>query len=115
MKTIPLEHVTSATVDFHGEEPVDTESLTAGGVSAFVGLLSIVSATLVSEQALQLLAIAAGVIFVLVGGYYILKAYNTDSAFVQLHLALTDGTTRNVSFSKSGVGFVESVAETAGG
>ncbi len=115
MKSIPLEQVTSATVDFHGEEPVDTESLIAGGASAFMGLLSIVSAALLGEQVLQLLAILAGLIFVLVGGYYILKAYNTDSAFVQLHLALTDGTTRNVSFSKSGVGFVESVAETAGG
>ncbi|WP_435362776.1 hypothetical protein [Haloarchaeobius sp. DYHT-AS-18] len=112
--TTQLGHVASASVDFHGEEPVDTESLIAGGISAFLGLLGVVSASLLSEQTLQLLAIVLGVVFVLVGGYYILKAYDTDSAFVQLHMTLADGTKKSVSFSERGSGFVESVTEQFG-
>jgi hypothetical protein len=114
VETYPLDQVTSTTVDFHGEEPVDQEALIAGGGSALIGLLSIVSAAIVSEQGLQLLALLAGVVFVLIGGYYIIQAYDTDSAFVQLRLDLVDGSTEHVSLPESGKRFVGAVTSVVG-
>jgi hypothetical protein len=114
VETYPLDQITSTTVDFHGEEPVDQEALIAGGGSALVSLLAIVSTAIVTEQVLQLLALLAGVVFVLVGGYYILQAYDTDSAFVQLRLDLVDDSSTRVSLPESGTQFVGAVTSVVG-
>jgi len=114
VETIPLDHVTSTTVDFHGEEPVDKEARAAGGVAAGVGGLMLFGAFLPQEQILQLGLIGIGVVFVLVGAYYLLEAYNTDSAYVRLRLDLADGSTKNLSYGESGVEFIEAVAEGVG-
>jgi len=114
VETYPLGHVTSTTVDFHGEEPVDKEALTAGGGAAAIGGLMLFGAFLPTEQLAQLGLIGVGLVFVLVGGYYILQAYDTDSAYVQLRLDLADGSTKNLSYGESGVEFIEAVAEAVG-
>ena len=114
VETYPLDQVTSTTVDFHGEESVDQEALVAGVGSALIGLLGIVSATILSEQLQQILALIVGVVFVFVGGYYILQAYNTDSAFVQLRLDLVDGSSKHVSLPESGTQFVGAVTSVVG-
>jgi hypothetical protein len=114
VETISLEHVTSTTVDFHGEEPVDKEARAAGGIAAGVGGLMLFGALLPKEQLLQLGLIGVGVVFVLIGAYYLFEAYNTDSAYVQLRLDLTDGSTKNLSYGESGVEFIQAVAEAVG-
>lgn len=114
VETTPLDHVTTTTVDFHGEEPVDQEALVAGAGAASVGVLALLGALIPEEQLAQFAAIGIGLAFVLVGAYYLLDAYDTDSAYVQLHLALTDGSHRNMSFDESGTDFVEAVAESVG-
>jgi hypothetical protein len=114
VETTPLDHVTSTTVDFHGEEPVDKEARTAGAIAAAVGGLTLFGSLVPEEQIPQLGLIGIGVLFVLIAAYYILEAYNTDSAYVQLRLDLADGSTKNLSYGESGVEFIQAVAETVG-
>jgi len=114
VETHSLDHVTSTTVDFHGEEPVDKEALTAGGGAAAAGALALFGAFLPKGEIAQLGLIGIGVLFALVGAYYIYQAYDTDSAYVQLRLQLADGSTKNLSYGESGVEFIEAVAEAVG-
>lgn len=110
------EHVTTTKVNFRGDEPADTGQLVAGVIAGFAGLFGILAAVPLFgvNQILGIVAILFGLLFLAVGGIFLLMAYNTDSGDVSIAFDTADGSSAHYGLPKDQHDFATSFSEAVG-